>query len=178
MLQKLKMNNKIMKSKYLFSFLVSMIMLFPLALFAQPDNKQDRKDKIETMHIAYISQRLNLTPEEAEKFWPVYNQYKADIDELRKQRQSNVQAVKQAGGIDNMSEADVQKLIADETSLETRELDLRKQYVEKFKGVIPIRKVAKFFVAEDEFKRYLLNKLRERRERNGMGRDDDGPGQQ
>ncbi len=169
--------NKTMKSKYLFKLSLLSLMLLPFILLAQ--DKQGRKDRIETMHIAYLSEKLNLTSEEAEKFWPVYNQYKADEDQLHKQRQANVQAVKQGGGIENMSDADVQKVIADETDLETRQLDLRKKYVGKFEQVIPNRKVAQFFIAEDEFKRYLLNQLGKRRgERGGRGRDDDGQGPQ
>jgi TolA-binding protein len=150
-------------------------MLLPMAVFAQ-DRQQDRKDKIETMHIAYLSEKLNLTSGEAEKFWPIYNEYKAEQDKLRKQRMDNVQAVIKADGVDNMSDADVQKLITDETDLETHQLDLRKEYITKFQQAIPIRKVAKFFIAEDEFKRYLLNQLRKRREQNGggMGNDDMG----
>lgn len=166
-----------MKSKKIFRIFLSVLLLFPLAIFAQ-DKQQDRKDKVETMHIAYLTQKLDLTTDEAEKFWPVYNQYKADMDQLRKQRMDNVEAVKKAGGIDNMSDEDVKKLIAAETDIETRQLELRKQYVAKFQQVIPIRKVAKFFVAEDGFKRYLLNQLSKRRERGGRDRNDDDPGPQ
>ena len=147
-----------MKTKHLIRFLLLFLALLPVAIFAQ-----DRKDKIETMHIAYLSQKLNLTSGEAEKFWPIYNQYKTDQDQLRKQRMANVEAVENAGGVDNMNDAQVQKLLTAETDLESRELDLRKQYLAKFQQVIPIRKVAKFFIAEDEFKRYLLNELRKRR---------------
>jgi len=162
-----------MKTKYILRFFMSLLLLMPVAVFAQD---QDRKDKIETMHIAYLSEKLNLTSTEAEKFWPIYNQYKAGRDQLRKQRMDNVEAVKKAGGVDNMSDAEVQKLIADETDLETRELELRKEYVTKFQQAIPTRKVAKFFIAEDEFKRYLLNQLRKRREQNGRGMNDDDMG--
>ena len=164
-----------MRTKHILLFLSSLIVFLPFTLSAQ--EKQDRKDKIETMHIAYLSQKLDLTSSEAEKFWPIYNQYKAAKDELRKQRIDNVMAVKKAGGVDNMSDADVQKLIADETDLETRELELRKEYVTKFEQVISPHKVAKFFIAEDEFKRFLLNELRKRREQNGrsMGEDDMDP---
>ncbi len=165
-----------MKSKLIIQFLLLSLTFLPVVVFSQ--GRQDRKDKIETMHIAYLSQRLNLTSGEAEKFWPIYNQYKAGQDELRKQRQGNIQAVKKVDGIDNMSDADVQKLIADETDLETRELELRKQYVVKFQQAIPVRKVAKFFIAEDEFKRYLLNQLKKRREQGGRDRGDDEPGPQ
>lgn len=163
-----------MRTKYILHFSLFLLMLLPFFSYAQ--DKQDRKDRVETMHIAYLSDKLNLTSAEAEKFWPIYNQYKADQDALRKQRQNDIQAVKKADGIDNMSDADVQKLISDETDFETHELDLRKQYVEKFRQVIPVRKVAKFFIAEDEFKRYLLNQLKKRREQNGRGRDDDEQG--
>lgn len=162
-----------MKTKYILRFLLSFLMLLPIATIAQ-----DRKDKIETMHIAYLSQKLDLTSAEAEKFWPIYNEYKAGQDKLRQQRMDNVQTVKKAGGVDNMSDAEVQKLITDETDLETSQLELRKAYITKFQQAIPIRKVAKFFIAEDEFKRYLLNQLRKRREQNGRGMDDDNMGQQ
>jgi TolA-binding protein len=147
-----------MKTKFIIRLFLSFLMLSPVVIFAQ-----ERKDKVETMHIAYLSQKLNLTSGEAEKFWPIYNQYKADQDQLRKQRMANVEAVENAGGVDNMSDAQVQKLLAGETDLESRELDLRKQYLAKFQQAIPVRKVAKFFIAEDEFKRYLLNELRKRR---------------
>lgn len=160
-----------MKIKPVLRFFLSLLLILPVAIVAQ-----DRKDKIETMHIAYLSQKLDLTSAEAEKFWPIYNEYKADQDKLRKERMDNVQAVQKAGGVDNMSDAAVQKLIADETNLETQELDLRKEYITKFQQAIPIRKVAKFFIAEDEFKRYLLNQLRKRREQNGRGMDDDDMG--
>ena len=161
-----------METKHFVLFFMSFLLSLPVVVFAQ-DNKQDRKDKVETMHIAYITQKLDLTSQEAKNFWPVYDQYKSDRDQLRKQRQDNVEAVKKVGGIDNMSDGDVQKLIASETDLETRELDLRKEYVGKFQQVLPIRKVAKFFIAEDEFKRYLLNQLSRRREHAGRGWDSD-----
>lgn len=161
-----------MKTKYILRFLLLFLMFLPVTIFAQ-----DRKDKIETMHIAYLSQKLNLSPAEAEKFWPIYNQYKAEQDKLRKQRMDDIQAVKRAGGVDSMNDAEVQKLVTDETDLETRELALRKEYVTKFQQAIPVRNVAKFFIAEDEFKRYLLNQLRKRREQNGRGGDDDDFGQ-
>ena len=158
-----------MKTNQIIRLSLSILMLLPVALLAQ-----DRKDKIETMHIAYLSQRLNLTSAEAEKFWPIYNEFRTEQDKLRKERMDNMQHVRRAGGIDSLSDAEVQKLIGSETDIETKQLEVRKEYVVKFQQVIPLRKVAKFFVAEEEFKRYLLNELK-RRDHEGKGRDDDGP---
>jgi len=127
---------------------------------------QARRENIDALHTSYITEKLNLTTDEAKKFWPVYDLYRSSKDELKKQRRDNADQVKKAGGIDNMSEADVQKIIASESDIKTRELELEKQYVAKFEQVLPIRKVAKFYIAEEEFKLYLLKQLANRR---GMG---------
>src|ERR1700759_1951829 len=110
-----------MKTNRIAHLSLSILMLLPVALLAQ-----DRKDKIETMHIAYLSQRLNLTSAQAEKFWPIYNEFRAEQDKLRKERMDNMQTVRKAGGIDSMSDADVQKLVNSETEIETKQLEVRK----------------------------------------------------
>ena len=133
-----------------------------------------RGENIESLHTAFITEKLNLSPEEAQKFWPVYNQYHTEAEALKKQRGENREMVTKAGGIDNMSDADVQKLIANESDIETREVDLRKQYVVKFEQVIPARKVAKFYIAEEEFKLYLLKQLGNNR-RGGGGHEPQNP---
>lgn len=145
---------------------LSLVLMFALLfssaiVHAQP---QDRKDKIEAMHTAYLTDKINLTPEQAKKFWPVYDQYRSDLNELQKQRKQNAQNIKDAGGIDNMSDADVQKLVANEIDIKTRELDLHKEYVVKFQEVISLKQVAKLFMAEEQFKLYLLEQLKKRRQ--------------
>ncbi len=134
--------------------------------FASLLHAQVRGENIDALHTSYITEKLNLTSAEAQKFWPVYDQYHNSKEELKKQRRNNAETVRKAGGIDNMSEADVQKIIASESDIKTRELEVDKVYVTKFEQVLPIRKVAKFYIAEEEFKLYLLKQLGNRR---GMG---------
>ena len=110
------------------------------------------------------TEKVGLTQNEAQKFWPVYNQYHADMEELQKQRRQNARTIKDAGGVDNMSDSDVQKLIANEIDIKSRELDLRKKYIVQFETVISVKKVAKFFIAEEQFKLYLLDQLKKRRQ--------------
>jgi hypothetical protein len=142
--------------------LLSLLILSSTLVFAQ------RGENIESLHTAFITEKVNLSPEEAKKFWPVYDQYHADLDAIKKQRQANKEMITKAGGIDNMSDADVQKLITSETDVQTRDLELRKSYIAKFEAVIPARKVAKFYIAEEEFKIYLLKQLSNRRGGGGM----------
>jgi len=138
--------------------LLSLLLFCSTLVFAQ-----QRGENIESLHTAFITEKINLSPEEAKKFWPVYDQYHADLEAIKKQRQDNRQMINKAGGIDNMSDADVQKLITSETDIQTRDLELRKSYIAKFEQVIPARKVAKFYIAEEEFKVYLLKQLSNRR---------------
>jgi hypothetical protein len=165
--QILKTNFNTMKATRIFNkpvlniILLAILSMFTQALFAQ---QQDRQDRIENMHTAYITEKVGLTPEQAQKFWPVYNQFKADQDELQKQRRENARKVKDAGGIDNMSDADVQKLVENEIDIKSRELDLHKKYVVKFQEVISLKQVAKLFMAEEQFKLYLLEQLKKRRQ--------------
>jgi hypothetical protein len=126
-------------------------------LFAQ------RGENLESLHTAFISQKLNLTDDEAKKFWPVYDQYHSDLNALKKEHNQNREMIAKAGGIDNMKDADAQKYIENETDIQNRELQLHKEYIVKFEQVLPAKKVAKFFIAEEEFKIYLLKQLGDRR---------------
>jgi len=128
---------------------------------------QDKKDKIEIIHTAYLTEKINLTTDQSQKFWPMYNEYRNELAELQKQRRANAKTIKDAGGIDNMKDEDVQKLITNEIDIKSRELDLHKKYVVKFQEVISLKQVAKLFAAEEQFKLYLLNQLKNKRANNG-----------
>ncbi|MBX5438194.1 MAG: hypothetical protein IRZ29_01490 [Thermoflavifilum sp.] len=118
--------------------------------------------RIEALKIAYISQRLNLTPEEAEKFWPIYNQYEQEMNAVRQQhhqQQLNAQHLASA------SDAEVNEALNDELAYEQQLVNIRKKYREAFERVLPPRKVALLFVAEREFTNQLINQLKERQQR-------------
>ncbi len=138
---------------------LSSLYLFLLIFGFSASHAQDRRNRLNDLHTSYITEKINLTDAEAQKFWPVYDDYRSAKDELKKQRDDDKAMVNKAGGFDKMTDAQVQKWIADETDERTRELDLEKQYLVKFEQVLPIRKVAKFYLAEDEFKIYLLKQL-------------------
>src|ERR1700739_493023 len=169
----LKTNFNTMRTIRIFSKPALTATLFALFIMLVPvlRAQQDRRDKIENMHTAYITEKINLTPDQAKRFWPVYDQYRSDLQELQKQRRQNAQTIKEAGGIDNMSDVDVQKLVTNEIDIKTRELDLHKKYVVKFQEVISLKQVAKLFMAEEQFKLYLLEQLKKRKGGRGAGQE-------
>lgn len=118
----------------------------------------DRKSRMENYQIAFITERLNLTPEESQKFWPIHNQYR---DLLKKARQdARGQKV-----IEDMSDSEAEQHIKTLFEQDERELDLKKEYAQKLKGIISSKKIAKLQELEKEFKRELLQKAKERREK-------------
>lgn len=127
-----------------------------------PPGMEDKKEQVESMKVAYITQKLDLSPEEAQVFWPVYNQYRNELDKIREARRKEI---KSAGDdFSGMSDAELEKFVDGEMAFRQSELDVLKKYHNQFKKVLPIRKVAKLYRAEEDFKRELLRRLGERRE--------------
>ena len=67
--------------------LIALLLLFNLQLLAQ--NKRPVKERMESMKIGFLTDRLNLTPEEAKEFWPVYNKYSDELEVLRNGRRES-----------------------------------------------------------------------------------------
>jgi len=145
--------------KKIISFLVPVILLSS-AVFAQKERPM--RDKVEAFKVGFLTERLNLTPEEAKAFWPVYNKYQDELEVLRKSRRENLVNAKM--NFDEMSDKDIEKVIDNELSSRQSELDLLKKYHPQFKQVLPVKKVAKLYRAEEDFKRKLLDMIQERKE--------------
>ena len=148
-----------------------MLCIISINLFAQnpsPDKERkggkwsdEKREQIESMKIAFITKKLNLTPDEAKRFWPVYNQYSEEKRKLREDRFSGKRDAKD--NFDTMSDKDAEKIVDAEITSRQQELDLVKKYHLQFKQVLPIKKVAQLYRAEDEFKKELIEKIKEKR---------------
>ena len=119
----------------------------------------DRHERIQAMKIAYITERLELTPAEAEKFWPVYNDYNSKkakvLQDIRRVRRHYIE------NHENMNEEEHLELLEKFIKLQKEDADLLPSYQEKFIEVLPPKKVMKLYIAEIQFKNYLLQKLRD-----------------
>ncbi len=143
------------------------IVLFTALLFfvtAQVSAQKERpiRDKVEALKVGFLTDRLKLTSEEAKIFWPVYNKYTDELEALRKSRRENLVNAKM--NFEEMTDKEVEKVIDSEISSRQAELDLLKKFHPQFKQVLPIKKVAKLYRAEEDFKGKLLDMIQERRE--------------
>jgi Spy/CpxP family protein refolding chaperone len=145
----------------LFLFLLAFIALSPITLLAQgPPPPPEAREEIETMKIGFITRRLSLTPDEAKVFWPVYDQYADELRELREAHRSRMRSVKDDNEV---SKEEWEKLADVEIQFRQQELDIMKKFHVQFKKILPPRKVAALYRAEEDFKRELIEKIREGR---------------
>ncbi len=122
------------------------------------------RESLESLKVAFITQKLNLTPDEAKLFWPVYNQYETELEALRKKRKTEKNLV--IDDVSNMTDADVEKAADGEIIFRQQELDIIKKYHMQFKKVLPIKKVALLYKAQDGYKKELLKKIQEKARNN------------
>lgn len=113
-----------------------------------------RKERVEAMRAAYISRYVNLTSEEARNFWPVYNEYQNEIDKNRKD--FFLDALEARIGWESKSDAEVEKALDQIIDRTVQEGEIKKKYHEKFKKILPIRKVALLYMAERQFIKELV----------------------
>lgn len=116
-------------------------------------------ERVKALKVAYITKALNLTSEEAEKFWPIYNEYSDKRDAVRAELNENRKKVKEQA--ETLTPEELMKLADQEMTLRQQDLDLQKEMHEKLKKVLPAKKLAMLYVAEEEFKKELLNMLKE-----------------
>lgn len=112
--------------------------------------------RIHSMKVAFITDRLRLTPEESQQFWPLFNQYEAEEGAIRK-------SYRPARPIQSMSDQEAEEFIMKNLEMEEKLIDLKRDYFKKFRQVISPRKIAMLQKADQEFKRELLKRLQERR---------------
>ena len=136
-------------------FIIPFLFLYQLSV----GQDRDARQKIESARIALITERLGLTPEQAEKFWPIYNEY-------NNQRRNLVQELQEARrnvDMQNLSEEQGQALMKHGLDIKERQLQLEKQYSQRLTQVISTQQMLKLRKAEDDFRKMIIQRLEERK---------------
>jgi hypothetical protein len=120
----------------------------------QPDPKA--KERIKAARAAYITERLELTSSEAEKFWPIYHEFA----EKRETMYQKLREARKSGG-ENKSTLDLYHKTRQE------ELDLEKSYSSRFLQVISAEKLLKLHQAEKDFRKVMLRHVQRRNKMEG-----------
>lgn len=131
--------------------LLLVLLAFIFCLSAETTFAQNtKKEKIESLKIAFVTKKLDLSPEESQIFWPVYNQYQKEIGDLILQRR--------AAQKDSDTDA-----VDEDLDIEGKIVDVRKKYRKEFSRVLSPEKINQFYQAEREFREELIKQLKSRR---------------
>ena len=138
-----------------------LVLLISMSAFGQRDGKMS--ERIKTQKIAFITEKLDLSVDEAAKFWPVYNEFEAKKSKIRSKDLRSIKMQMRQNPDMTEKEADelLDKLMKAENDMHTAKLKL----IKDLKKILPSDKIIKLRAAEDEFNKKLLEKLKEYREK-------------
>ena len=109
--------------------------------------EEESNEKIEAFQVAFFTQKLDLTADEAKACWPIYNQYKIELKALKAAQQKLLKS-----DYSNLSDKELEQLIEQRFEIKQKQLDLEQQYYLKFKKILPMEKVAKLPHVERAFR--------------------------
>ncbi len=144
-------------------YTIYLMLLFSVLSFAQNNRKIE---KIKAIQVAFISNKLNLTPEEAQKFWPIFNQFSDKQFDLKFKRKMLLLKMNPQNATP-VSDSEMSKLLADSENLEAEIQNNRSRLIKDLQGVISPQKIFMLKQLEEEFKKTLLKQFKNR----GKSRD-------
>jgi len=137
---------------------VSLVIFSASALFAQNQNRE----KLESYKIAFFTQKLKLTPSEAEKFWPLYNELQEERAKVQAERVKLFRMLNQ--GSETLSDLELTRMGDKVVELDVFDNNLTVKFHQYIREILPPIKVLRYYQAENQYKIQLLNQLQERRE--------------
>lgn len=144
---------------------ISLIFLFiflSINLNAQRDQRcREHRQHIKSERVAFITDELSLSVEEAQKFWPTYNDYNKKIDGLRDQKHTEMVAIRSKG--ENISKTEYQEFLNRYIFFIESETALKKSYQKDLLKILTAKKIYLLYKAEKDFKRKLVKGLRGKR---------------
>lgn len=146
------------------TILFTIIVFFTVGGFyaTAQDNPDESREKIKALKVAFFTEQLNLTAAEATTFWPMYNAYEAEKEEIMNSKRKDV--FDKIGENAKYSESEARTIYSRYRELESRENALDQRFQNKMTNTFSASRTLKLFRAEHEFRKRLL---REYRKRNG-----------
>ena len=147
-----------MKTRFIYPLV---FLLISSLSFAQ--DYKERREKVKALKVAFITEKLELTTEEAQKFWPIYNAYDESQAELRHEKMRAILNRFKPGNVENLSEKEASALLIQMEKIEEDLFNLRRKFIKDLQSIVSAKKIIKLKKAEEDFNRELLKQMREKR---------------
>lgn len=141
--------------------LLIILFLFSIHSFSQPKDKEKR-EKIRSLKVGFLTTELSLTPDESAVFWPLYNAFDNKQNEIRSKKTKSLIDRMDDEAFAKMSEKEAFALLAKSESYDEDLFQNRRKFISSLKGVISPIKIIKLKKAEDNFNKKLLQQYRDK----------------
>ena len=147
-----------MKTKIIFPIIFLLV-----ASLSFSQGFKEKREKVKALKVAYITEQLELTTDEAQKFWPIYNAFDENQAELRHEKMRAILDRFKPGNVEKLSEKDASNSLIQMEKIEEDLFNLKKKFIKDLQSVISAKKIIKLKKAEEDFNRELLKQMREKR---------------
>ena len=152
-----------MNKSTVYRILIGIMLLAGPMTFAQGHptaTTDDNQEKIKALKVAFFTEQLGLTSSEAAKFWPLYNTYEAEKEQIMSQKRSEV--IDKIGADSKYSETEAKSILSRFQDLEHREEALDQKFHTTMASSFSATRTLKLFRAEYEFRKRLLREYRKK----------------
>lgn len=136
--------------------IITVCLLLFVCTVSNGQSRQERFEAIENQKTAYITNQLKLTPKEAQQFFPLYNQYRKEIRSVKQKKSKGVRSPMNRNSFNPGN---------DVIAFDSKEVNIKKKYREKFAKVVGQSRASQFFAVEQEFIELLYKELNSRNKR-------------
>jgi lipopolysaccharide export LptBFGC system permease protein LptF len=145
-----------MKYNYKQLFVAFLMVFFIQGVIAQVSD--GKKEKLDALKASFISKKVNFTDKEATAFWPLYNEMNDKLDANRRVFRTQYNA---NTNYNFSTDKEAEAYLNAELSLKQKEFEVYKEYYEKFKKILPVKKVAALRRAEEDFKKEIIKSIKD-----------------
>lgn len=143
-----------------------LLFLVSFSFYAQNDKIDEKREKIKAFKVSFLTTELELTPAEAEKFWPIYNAFDDKQYELRHEKMKTYLRKLNDDNVNSISEKEACTLLSQIESTDKELFVLKEKYMANLKKVLSSKKILKLKKSEDDFNRKLLKQYKEKAGKN------------
>lgn len=139
--------------------IITLLLLFvSLSFYAQ----DSQKEKFKALKVAFLTKELELTSDEAEKFWPIYNAFDDRQSEIRFNKLKNIKQKLEGEDFSTMTDKEATVLLSQIQTAEDELYQNKKKFMQSMKGILSPVKILKLKKAEDDLNKKLLRQYRDK----------------
>lgn len=139
------------------------ILIFFLGISFVSAQKKNSFSKIKTLKVNYISEALDLSPETAQVFWPIYNAYQESSKLYRFTEVNKIkEKINSFSNVAQISDKDAKSISKDFLEIEKQRLQNKLNYFEKIQKVLSPQQILQLYLSEIEFNKKVLRRLQKK----------------